>query len=356
MVLAQLPEYYRDQIILDPNNYLNFPISNDKQPDYILERGIEKVKIQKSSINKKGKIKSKDYAYINSFDDHGLISYTESYRKGEKVWSSLYTYSSTPRPFVTSYISMNKKGEFERSQFYWKSDSSRASEYVKTNKKGDTTFRSVKSDVENLKSTDQYYKKGKLKMYWINEYYENKSLKKTTLYTGKNKEKYVWDYQCKTEGVEVKKQKDTTTRCESVEKDLNGITTYIYHTVNEKGELFKTINKQNAIGKYFYYKRTKGPKDVLLYEQMISYAADDSTRTGLEYSRYYKGKKTAAYSYTYDMNGNETSRIFEEYKKGELVKKTSTSYEYDNKNRPVKRITKDSLSKEQHITEFAYDF
>ncbi|NNJ54975.1 MAG: hypothetical protein HKP14_02515, partial [Bacteroidia bacterium] len=295
------------------------------------------------------------YTHTYNFDDHGLISFSESYKKGEKTWSSLYTYNEAKQPYVTSSISMNKKGNIEKSEFYWHADSSRASEYVVTNSKGDTTFRSERSNIQDLKSIDNYYRKGKLKKYWVNEYYENKSLKKTILYSGKGKEKYIWDYQCKEEGIEIKKQKDTTTRCESVSKDKDGITTHVYHTVNEKGELFKTINKQNKAGKYFYFKRTKGPKDLLLFEQTTFYKEDDSTRIGLQYAGYRKGEKSYSYKYTYDSKGNEISRFYEKYKKGEMVKNAQTTYEYDSNNRPIKRLTSDSLSKEQYITEYTYD-
>ncbi len=173
---------------------------------------------------------------------------------------------------------------------------------------------------------------------------------------GKGKEKYIWDYQCKEEGIEIKKQKDTTTRCESIKKDKNGITTYIYHTVNEKGEIFKTINKQNKAGKFFYYKRTKGPKDELTFEQTTTFAKDDSTKLAVIYINYKKGTPSYKNTYSYDKNGNELSTNLKRYNKRVLIKETSVEYVFDDKGRPISRIAEESIKKEKELINYTCDY
>jgi YD repeat-containing protein len=344
--------WYRYRAIANPTYNLKFPVDSRQTPQYVLDKEIRFVRISKAEVNKRGKEKAKRYSYVYSFDDKGMVSYLEGYKKGKKKFANLYTYDDL---WVASKTRLNKKGEIEKSEFYLRDDSSISKEYVAI-EKGDTTFRSVVGEIKDGKSTDYYYKNGKLKYYWVNTYYPNKSLKQTTMYNGKGKAKYIWDYQCKEDGVEIKKQKDTTTRCEEKSTDANGVTTFIYHTVNEKGETFQTINKRNKAGKYFYYKRTKGVNKEPIRESITTYLEDDTTKVAYNSTSFKKGEIAYQYNYTYDKAGNETSRKYTTYKKGKLESENVTSYEYDDSGRPVRRETSDKLSAKKQITLFDYSY
>lgn len=348
-------DYVRYMTIFSPNSYVQFPVAKENKHLYVKEHGIEKVRIQKTKFTQKGKEKRSSHATVYHYDSAGLISMTQHYKKDKLGESELYTYNGYSTRTPSSKVGLDKKGNIRYSEFWSMKDSSIEQEYVKLNNKGDTIFQRKVNDIIDLRSKDYYYKKGKLLLTWDNEYYENKSIKRTRLLKANGKEKYVWDYQCKEEGVEVKKHKDTTTRCDIIEEDKNGVTTYIYHTVNEKGEVFKTINKKNKAGKYFYYKRTKGPEDEVVYEQMTTYGEDGETRLASSHTNYRKGYIYHTYSYSYDKKGNETQKLFKKYKKDKLIVDSVTKYTYDERSRPIMRTSSDSINGGKNVVEFSYD-
>lgn len=344
--------WFRYRSIINPSTKIKFPVEPNKLSAYLLERDITYLRVSQAEINTRGKAKYSRYSYRYSFDNKGMVSYLETYKKGKKIRSTAFTYDGDN---VASKITMNKKMEFVSSEFFRTTPHSREQEYVLL-KKGDTTLRLVVGPIVNNQSTDEYYKNGKLKYYWVNTYYPNQSLKQSSFYTKKDKVKYTWDYQCKEEGVEIKKQKDTTTQCQEKSTNAEGITTLIQHTVNEKGETYQTIQKINRVGKYFYYKQTSGPQATLQWETLTTYLDDDTTKVAFTSTRYKKGLLAYQYHNTYDENGNETSRKYTTYKKGEIESEFITTYTYDDRNRPIKRESNDVLSSKKKVVYYDYSF
>jgi len=163
-------------------------------------------------------------------------------------------------------------------------------------------------------------------------------LKKTSFYNGKGKLKYVWDYQCKEEGMEVKKHKDTSTVCVSKEYDQDSILTTIYHTIGTDGNITKTINKRNRKGKFISYKRTKGVDDLPVSEYNLTYATDDTTLISSISYGYAKGKLISERKKSFDDEMNLTSSSFKSYKKGVLKEEIVYTFEYDTQGRPIKKV------------------
>ena len=189
---------------------------------------------------------------------------------------------------------------------------------------------------------------------WFNEYYPDKSLKKTSFYNGKGKLKYVWDYQCKEEGMEVKKHKDTSTVCVSKEYDQDSILTTIYHTIGTDGNITKTINKRNRKGKFISYKRTKGVDDLPVSEYNLTYATDDTTLISSISYGYAKGKLISERKKSFDDEMNLTSSSFKSYKKGVLKEEIVYTFEYDTQGRPIKKVANKKNSGTQEIWNLSY--
>lgn len=233
---------------------------------------------------------------------------------------------------------------------------SHSRQVVVLNEKGDTINQILtgERDTINLNSTDRYYRKGKLKYTWINEFHPNQSQKKTTVYNGKGKTKYVWDYQCKDEGVEVKKHKETSTICVSKQYDKDSSYTSVYHLVSPKGVLTKTIYRYSRYKTILYYKSTSGPDDRLNYKVQYTYKND--TILSKRVSKYYiKGALASEYIKGYDGNGELIADVTKTFRKGELRSENRVIYKYDAFGRPMQRISADVTDGERSIWFYAYE-
>ena len=163
------------------------------------------------------------------------------------------------------------------------------------NSKGDTASKRVigRIDTISLTSQDYYFKKGKLVYSWHNEFYANKTRKRTAMLNRKGKEKFVWDYQCKDEGVEIKKHKDTSTVCISKVYGVDSVLTEVHNTVSESGKLRKTIYKYNKKHQMLEYKMTEGSNDRIIYHNNYEYASDYKTlKKKQSRNNFHKNQKT----------------------------------------------------------------
>ena len=350
---AQNWERYQSIYVPSPNYYL--PVTGDKANEYLLERGITRQHVKTTNVSKSGKEKSGKYINTLVFNQQGLVAENYGTKKDKVIWKSVYEFDSSGKPI--SKKKYNKKGEISGREKMERKPLSINSNYIKINKKGDTIFQALRSalDTNLLSSEDKYYKNGRLKSTWKNEYYPNKSLKKSVLFNRPGKLKYVWDYQCKEEGIETLKHKDTTTICKIKEDAEDGSSTFIYQYVDEKGELRKTITKLNKANKIISYKSTKGAEDELTFEQYQTYAADDSTLLKFESRNYRKGQEVHHNLWKYDEAGNQTLHTYQEYKKGKLTQNSSTRFEYDAKQRPIKKISEDAEKNTKRIYEITYE-
>jgi hypothetical protein len=323
------------------NNAAKLPVVYNKVDEYITERGIDTITLHTERIKRNGKAKLAVGPVRYIYNDEGEVIRSEGIdaKTGDVKWYTTLTYDHKGyQKEVTSY---DKEGVQTMKQVYLRYDSTRNNrQFYKIDKRGDTATKSVIHgiDTNTLVSTDYYYVKGKLKYTWKDEYYPNKSRKRCTFYK-KGKEKYVWDYQCKEEGVEVKKHKDTSTICVSKEWNADSVLTRVYHNVSAKGVLTKTVIKTNTNHQRLYYKETRGVDDHLVSEENNTFAQDGKTLLHSENKRYVKGVVRNARVNSYDVDGNVLvdSQLYYD-KKGKLSSEYIITYEYNAENLPVKRI------------------
>jgi hypothetical protein len=333
-----------------------FPVDYQEVDAYLQKIEVSEIWIKGEEISKKGKVKSKRYWHKYSIDEGKVIRFQAGFRNKETRYS--YDYLK-PTESITETVYRGRKGKLKERKVMHET-TGKGELYSKDmfviNRKGDTVSLTIVSprDTINNTSTDYYYKKEKLKYTWFNEYYPNKSLKKTSFYTGKGKLKYVWDYQCKDEGIEVNKHKDTSTICLSKKYDSDSTLTTIYHTVGAKGKITKTINKTNSKGRLLSYHTTDGPEDMPCSDYELSYAEDDTTRLSSVSRTYIRGKLSTVRLKSFDSEMHLVSSVYESYKKGNLSEETSYWFVYDSFGRPIKKIADTKKAGTQEVWYLSY--
>ncbi len=345
-------DYYKYRKVTDPFVFLELPVLDAKKKQYIIDNNIRRIETKRYGFKKNGKQKKYFYGNRFFFNSNGQI--LEIFGKTNKKFlgSSSYTYYDDGRLESHSYF--NRKGELEKFHRQHFEGVKRA--YVQLNADSDTLLYVVRGlKNEDNSAVDLYYKKGKLKYRWVNEYDEADKLQQVTIYKGNGKVKYIWDYRCKEEGAEILKHKDTTTICTSVTENEDGTTTYVYQNVNEKGELVKSINRMNTSGKLEHYRRLKGVEEVIAYEYDIEYDDDDSTITNTLSKYYRKGTLRSVTDKTFDADHYFVSHVTTRFKKGEIVSESVRQYEYGQNGLPSRYTRENKVKKSKGVTEFNFD-
>lgn len=345
-------DYYKYRKVTDPFVFLELPVLDAKKKQYIIDNNIRRIETKRYGFKKNGKQKKYFYGNRFFFNSNGQI--LEIFGKTNKKFlgSSSYTYYDDGRLESHSYF--NRKGELEKFHRQHFEGVKRA--YVQLNADSDTLLYVVRGlKNEDNSAVDLYYKKGKLKYRWVNEYDEADKLQQVTIYKGNGKVKYIWDYRCKEEGAEILKHKDTTTICTSVTENEDGTTTYVYQNVNEKGELVKSINRMNKSGKLEHYRRLKGVEEVIAYEYDIEYDDDDSTITNTLSKYYRKGTLRSVTDKTFDADHYFVSHVTTRFKKGEIVSESVRQYEYGQNGLPSRYTRENKVKKSKGVTEFNFD-
>lgn len=343
---AQL--YKRNYHIYNPDYAIDLPVTDDAKSDYLSNHAIDTLETTEYFFKKNGKQKS--YYNYTKFDinDKGQIAGIVRFEKDKLHNYSLYTFNNDGE--ITQHVLYDKKGEVDATA-YQNFDTYKLDYYVV--KKGDTTLRVItgKKD-DNLQSRDYYYRKGKLKYSWLNEYSSDNKVEQVTMFKGNGKVKYVWDYRCKEEGVEINKHKDTTTMCTSITEEEDGTTTYVYQHVNEKGELYKYINRLNKADKLLNYRRLKRVEEELEFEMDYAYADDDSSVISKLTKSYRKGQLHRVSDQNYDIDGFFISNSITLFKKGEIKSSYTTSFEFDDRGLPAKYISENKLTKYKRVVDY----
>lgn len=342
-------------VISYPDMQRFFPVRSNRSSQYIKERGIDSFRVIRTKINKRGKEKQLKYWHQYNFNNEGEITHFEGSKKGKL---SSYSYDYLQGVKWNREIVYKKKGKLKRRETMIENfDGAQYSRMVYVqNIDGDTVSKTILNsmDTTTMTGTDYFYKKGKLNYKWFNEYYPNRSKKRTTVYNKKGKEKFVWDYQCKDEGVEIKKHKDTSTVCVSKEYDKDSILTEVHHYVGEKGNLIKTVLKYNKKHQMILYKRVKGSNEIPMSEYTYTFASNDTILTSSHSKQYWKGKLGYEYFKEFDVKGDITSNIRKNFKRGKLVSETNVGYRYDAFGRPAKKIATDVVDGTKQVWYFTY--
>ncbi|MFT5347892.1 MAG: hypothetical protein ACI9M3_000927 [Bacteroidia bacterium] len=339
------------------NNAAKLPVEYSKTEEYIVKKGIDTLTMRSERVKKNGRVKYKSRLMRYIYNENGEVKRVDGLnKKNDKLqWYTLLTYDANGHQHEV--ISYDKTGLQTLKQVYLSIDSTRGYRlFYKIDKSGDTMTKVIVGgiDTNRLVSADYYYFKGKLKYTWHNEYYPNKSRKRCTFYR-KGKEKYVWDYQCRKEGIEIKKHKDTSKVCVNKELDQDSILTTTYHTVQVNGVLEKVTIKTNKYYQRLYYKRMVGTDDVMQLEETYQYATDGKTLLNSEVTYYKKNEIANIREKMFDENGDETKNSIVYYKKGVLYSRYTTNYEYDTDSRPIKCISTSSKDGSQLIDYYMYN-
>lgn len=348
-------EYARYQSVYYPTLAYDLPVKYEKAANYISEKRIDRVTITKLEINKKGKTKSWKYYQTYYFNKDGQPIKMQGGKKGK---SASYEYKLTQGVEDYKKRIYLKNGKLHSTEeMYEDRRNGYARKTIYLDKNNDTSGLIILNNIDTttLMSEDFYYKKGKLKYKWVNEYYPNKSKKKTSVYK-RGKLQYVWDYQCKDEGIEIAKHKDTSTVCISREYDSDSVLTVVSQSVDDKGKLTKTVSRRNKYYKTLSSKTYHGSEDKLSTSWYQTFA-QDTILTSSRFEKYKNGIKTYASISTYAKNGDLISKTKENYKKktGELTSKNEVTYVYDDLTRPSRMITTNVITGAKKITLFNYE-
>jgi hypothetical protein len=349
-------QYSRYSSVSYPSMQWYFPVKHDKGPQYIKERGIDSVVVLRTEITKKGKEKQQKYRYRYMFNGDGNVVRFES-AKRNKPTSNRYDYLQGEKDKRESIQTIKGKFKESKTMLENKENGQYSRLVYVVNSKGDTASKRILGpmDTVSFTSKDYYYKKGKLVYTWHNEFYPNKSKKRTALLNKKGKEKFVWDYQCKDEGVEIKKHKDTSTVCISKEYGKDSVLTEVHHTIYENGEIGKTIYKYNKKHQMMLYKLTSGPDDKLVYNNEYEYGSDYTTVISKHTRHFVKGKLSSENMRQFDDNGDEVKNVSRSYKKGKLTSEHSVNYRYDAMGRPAKKISTDVTDGSKSVWYYKYN-
>lgn len=337
------------------NAYL--PVAYLKQDDFIKQRGIKEYMVHTKHFKDNGKARKIWFYHTFSFDTAGRCIGLKGGKFDKPVsWSNSFKYNEKGYMYVME--SRDKEGELSGVQQhnYYK-DTPGLYDFVKMNGVGDTLEYTIRKprDTASQTSYDYYFKKGKLKYTWFNEYYPDGQNKRTTVTNKKGKVEYVWDFKCKEDGVETAKHIDTSTMCVSIEYDKDSVLTKVSMTVDSRGTMYKVVEKQNKYKKLLSYKKTNETKGYLVSEYSNTYAADEKTVLVHNYKYCLKGKVRSDTKTTYDVQGNMLSKQVKTYKKGVEQKRTNVVYEYDSENRPIARKSLLANGSPSQITLFKYN-
>ncbi|MFT5724764.1 MAG: hypothetical protein ACI9JN_001886 [Bacteroidia bacterium] len=344
-------DYHKYKKISNPFYMIELPVLEDQKQQYIIDNKIDSIETKRYGFKKNGTKKKFFWGSTYHLNSQGQIIRIDGRDNKKEFGHSEYTYHDNGK--VATHVYYNRKGEIENT--YAQHFDGVKSAYVKLNSKGDTVVHVVRGLVnEQHTSADYYYKKGKLKNRWLNEYDTEDKLEQVTFYKGNGKVKYIWDYRCKDDGVEINKHKDTTTVCTSITKGEDGTTTYVYQHINEKGELVKYINRLNKADKLLHYRRLKGVEEVIEYEYDIEYDDDDSTITNTLSKYYKKGNLKSVTDRTYDADHYFVSHVVTRFKKGEIISESTRVYEYGENGLPSRFVRENKLRKYKGVTEYQF--
>ena len=302
-------------------------------------------------LKKNGKASA--HKNVNTFhiDSLGNVTQIDRVEKGTLKYVTYYHYNSENK--VVRRDRDDDKGKRIESKVQEYSDKGKPTNFYAI-RAGDTVFQMSRGVIKDLKSTDAYYRKGKLKFRWESTYFDDKQKKQTILYKPNDKVKYIWDYQCKEEGQEINKHKDTTRVCKTKSMDFDGITTTVEQSVNEKGDITKYVTKTNRNNKVIYYAVYRGSDEVLNYENEYVYDESGDALLGYVSKNYTKGDLRSKYDRRYDLDGNVLKSESKGYKKGKLIQDTKQSVNYDKDNRIIQDERSNFTKKTSTIHTYQY--
>jgi hypothetical protein len=255
--------------------------------------------------NHQGKL---DYQTNLGFDiEHQPISRTSSNRKGNTTQTVTQKYNELG--LVTDYMVFNQKDKL-----VWNKN---------------TTY------LDSQMLTSKTYRAGKLDKHWEYAYYENGDRSQTTLFNQRGKVKFLWQYECNDEGVEVEKHKDTTTVCIEKSTDALGNRKEVYLTTGSRGKTRQTITVYNQANKIVSLKR-QSPYGK--YESSYQYTyVSDTVLISEGYKGYKRGILRHSTGTAYNLKGEIVSKRIEIMRRGKTKFHEELVYVFDDNGLLVKR-------------------
>jgi len=306
--------------IYEVNNRM-LPLTRKAQDSLLQAHDIDTVIKITQWYSKKGEAnKSHGVGKFALDDQYNVLRYTYSW-KGKPYSSAEYTYDSLNHLVMKKKF--DKRGDSTRTEIQ-QFEGNHLAFYQSRNKKGKIQSTMLWGELDaNLLTYDFYYKKLKMKYMWKNEFYPDSSKKRVTLTKANGKVKYVWDYQCKEEGQEILKHKDTSTICEVKKNNTDGSVIITTQYVDGKGKVIRKVERRDSLDRMTNTKLFQGKDDELYRETINKYKGDKMAEANYFY--YKKGLPKYSSHNIYDDNGHVTSYKRITYKKG--VEKWSSSIE-----------------------------
>lgn len=294
-----------------------------------------------TTVTKKGNFLSTKVIY----DKNGnTLSYENYDRKGNLQMAYLYSYNSDNLPVSQTLINGKDKEKKKILVSYDSLKNPIGEEFYKNEKLLAKTI----SKFDSTRIVESYFfKKGSpdFEKKWMYTYYPDKTRKSSVIFNSKGNVVYTWSYDCKPEGEQMVKHKDTTDVCKKVEYDSLGNKTITWRKFDEKGRTYKTVAVFDKFDQQLEY-RSYDHKDRLDH----SYKFTEGSTTIGESIRYKKGKENYRYLYLYDDNENLIVTVG--FHKG--VKVNQSEYTYNEKNLVSERIWKGKSSKLFSSTKYEY--
>jgi hypothetical protein len=287
---------------------------------YIPRNYIPPVKVKKitfEDLYPDGSIMEKQ---IKCYDEIGNMTYAlQLNRKMDTIREGKFSYMGKDQITLSEIYKKRKMKSISRLTY---DKYNHLTCYVKKNGKNKIKVYAKWNFSDKGKITESMaYKKdtSKVKNRWVYEYNEDGSQSKSTLFNGDGKIKRVWSYQCNPEGEKVEVKEKEVQICKNAHSDDQFYIT-TNRTVNEKGKVYKTVQKFTNMDRLPIESCTYNEKDSLVYKSVYDKSYDRPiSHTGFNK----KGKKTYEYTYTYE-NGKRTSYCFSN--RGKLRYKTILKY------------------------------
>ena len=238
----------------------------------------------------------KDKKVIKNYDLNGrMIAYFDVNRNGIKAPYVKLRYNAYDRAEFTEEYS---NGKLRKSTTYTYADSTRIESQEQRNRKGAIIFKNTwKYDTASCLASSTHYKRGGMEVgkMWTYSYYKKCEKSRSILYNGKGKILNEWTYDCKKEGEQLEKKKNTTQVCRWEIARADTLIEYA-EQLDTKGRTTRRVSKYTS-------------RDTLILQHLnynykgqltSSYTYDKSYDKMLNSTLAKRGKELFNFTYTYE--------------------------------------------------------
>ena len=270
------------------------------------------------TINKRGKEKG---TAIKKFNKDGYVTEFTEFKNGKEEESITLAYNENNKIQEIKHLN---KGEVKRKTVFQHKDDKKPLSVVRYNRKNKIDSKDIwtYSKDDCLLEYALYKNDEKIWQRYVHEYRANCELSKTTQYNGRNKAKHVWTYDCKQEGEQLTKKKDTDQVCRW-EEISPGILTKVYQTFDEKGRTIKNVSKYTLADTLILERTQYDKNDKLMFKGTY----DKDFKKPLVHESFKKGKLRYRWENRYE---NDLIVFRSYYSRGKQQRRSEYIYNDEN--------------------------